>query len=269
MFGVQKTRTSPYHPRGDGMVERHNRTLQDILSKLVSHQQDDWDELLPLAAMAYRSAPHESTGETPNILNFGREITLPVDLLVEPPPGEEDPTMLPPVVLQVQERLREVSQTARQHLHHSMVSQKRQYDKNVRLVQYKVGDIVWLYHPATRKGTTHKFARLWKGPFKITHMINEVNYRIQATPRSRPQIVHADRLKPCLGYTLDDLGFGTGAATDTPLPEAAPFVEEDAVSTDSLESGVPEPQVPSASHTTRAGRPVRRPRIFDDYIVDF
>ena len=71
LFGVRKTRTTSYHPRSDGMVELHNRTLQDMLSKCVNDRQDDWDQCLQLAAMAYRSTPHETTGETPNMLNCG------------------------------------------------------------------------------------------------------------------------------------------------------------------------------------------------------
>ena len=35
LFNMDKTRTSPYHPESDGMVERMNRTLQDMLAKYV------------------------------------------------------------------------------------------------------------------------------------------------------------------------------------------------------------------------------------------
>ena len=39
ILGIKKTRTTPYHPRSDWM----NRTLKNILSKLVNVRQDDWD----------------------------------------------------------------------------------------------------------------------------------------------------------------------------------------------------------------------------------
>lgn len=77
------------HPQSDGMVERLNRTLEDVLSKFVSNHQRDWDQHIPLALMAYRSSVHESTGFSPSMLMFGREIELPIDLLYGPHPEKQ------------------------------------------------------------------------------------------------------------------------------------------------------------------------------------
>ena len=52
LLGVKKTRTTPLHPQGDGMVERFNRTLVDELAKFCSEDQQDWDLWLPYALMA-------------------------------------------------------------------------------------------------------------------------------------------------------------------------------------------------------------------------
>ena len=61
LFSIEKTRTTPYHPQSDGMVERMNRTIQDMLAKYVADHQRDWDVHLPLVMMAYRSSVHFST----------------------------------------------------------------------------------------------------------------------------------------------------------------------------------------------------------------
>ena len=77
LFSIEKTRTMPYHPQSDGMVERMNRTIKDMLAKYVAKRQRDWDVHLPMVMMAYQSSVHSSTKYTPYYLLFGHEVRLP------------------------------------------------------------------------------------------------------------------------------------------------------------------------------------------------
>jgi len=43
LLGIRKINTSAYHPQTDGLVERFNRTLTDMLAKTVDHCGTDWD----------------------------------------------------------------------------------------------------------------------------------------------------------------------------------------------------------------------------------
>eukprot|EP00731_Ephydatia_muelleri_P019398 Em0012g223a len=81
-LGINKTRTTAYHPQGNGQVERFNRTLEAILSKVVAENQRDWDFHIPKALFAYRTAFHESNGYSPFRVNFGRSPILPIDIAV-------------------------------------------------------------------------------------------------------------------------------------------------------------------------------------------
>ena len=74
-FGVSKSRTSAYHPQGDGMVERFNRSLLQLLHTYVD-KESDWERYLPLVLYAYRTAVHSTTGVSPFELMFGRQPTL-------------------------------------------------------------------------------------------------------------------------------------------------------------------------------------------------
>ena len=74
-------RTSPYHPQTDGLVERFNGTLKEMLRKCATQDGKDWDKLLPYVLFAYREAPHESTGFLPFELLYGWEVRGPLDLL--------------------------------------------------------------------------------------------------------------------------------------------------------------------------------------------
>ena len=85
LLGLNKTRTTPLHPQSDGLVERANRTLANMLSKFMSEKQKDWDTYLPYLLMAYRSSVHSTTGHPQNKLVFGRDVSLPVDLMLGRP----------------------------------------------------------------------------------------------------------------------------------------------------------------------------------------
>ena len=68
LLEIQRTRTCPYRPQSDGLVERFNRTLINMLSKFCDERQEDWDQHLPFLLCAYRATVNESTGCSPNLL---------------------------------------------------------------------------------------------------------------------------------------------------------------------------------------------------------
>ena len=47
-----KSRTTPYHPQGDGLVERFNRTLVDMLSTVSKDNQCSWENHIRAVCMA-------------------------------------------------------------------------------------------------------------------------------------------------------------------------------------------------------------------------
>lgn len=77
LLDIHKTRTSPYSPQSDGIVERFNQTVVSMLSLFVDSNQLNWDALLPYVMMAYQSSVHSSTGFSPFWILFGQEIVLP------------------------------------------------------------------------------------------------------------------------------------------------------------------------------------------------
>ena len=77
LLQIRKTRTTPYHPQSDGLVERFNRTLLSMLSTAVADHPWDWEDHLRPLCYAYNSSVQASTGYTPFFLMFGRQARLP------------------------------------------------------------------------------------------------------------------------------------------------------------------------------------------------
>ena len=76
MFDVQKLNTSGYHPQTNGLCERFNSTLIQMLAKTV--ERFGLDGHLSYVLYAYRVSVQESTRESPFFLLYGRDPMLPV-----------------------------------------------------------------------------------------------------------------------------------------------------------------------------------------------
>ena len=44
LLHIEKSQTTPYHPQGDGSVERYNRTLLSMLSTTVKDHPHNWED---------------------------------------------------------------------------------------------------------------------------------------------------------------------------------------------------------------------------------
>ena len=84
LLHFRKTRTTPRNPKSNGMVERFNRTLIRLIRCYLINEDDEWDVHLKCLTAAYRSTPQESTGLTPNMLLFGREVRMPTEVVYQP-----------------------------------------------------------------------------------------------------------------------------------------------------------------------------------------
>ena len=175
---IDKTRTTPFHPASDGLVEKFNKTLEDMLSKYIANEQRDWDVHLQTLMMAYRSSKHESTGQTPSLMMLGREILLPVDLLYGPLPGTPELPSDAAYVQELQNHLWEVHQLARQQMLQASDRQKKSYDHKIYQNQYKCGDLVWLSVTRKTKGRSSKLDLKWDGPYTVRRVISDLIYAV-------------------------------------------------------------------------------------------
>lgn len=162
LLDIQKTHTTPYHPQSDGMVERFNRTLTAMLSGFVNEHHTDWDVHLPYVMMAYRSAQHETTGMTPNMLMLGRETATPLDLMYELPPQIKE-TQNNIWVWELQERMENAHPFVRKRMNQSMVRQKHYHDRKLKWKKFEPKKRVYGYFPRKKAGTSSKFTSFSEG----------------------------------------------------------------------------------------------------------
>ena len=72
---------SDVYAQTNGMVERLNHTLCQMLSRLIADNQRNWDELLLHAIAAHNNRVSRGTGLAPNKVHIGRYPRLPLTIL--------------------------------------------------------------------------------------------------------------------------------------------------------------------------------------------
>ena len=85
LLGVEKSRTPPYHPQSDGLVERFNRTLLDMLATAVTDQPFQWEEHLRRLCFTYNTSIHPTMEYPSFTLMFGRQARLSTDIALGTP----------------------------------------------------------------------------------------------------------------------------------------------------------------------------------------
>ncbi|GBG62857.1 hypothetical protein CBR_g34228 [Chara braunii] len=80
VYDTQLRFSSSYHPQTDGQTEVTNRTLGDILRKIVCDDQQ-WDLHLAHAEIAYNHAVSPATGMSPYYCDLGYHPRVPADFL--------------------------------------------------------------------------------------------------------------------------------------------------------------------------------------------
>ena len=122
---------------------------------------------------------------------FGREINLPVDLMVGCP-NKSETLSEHDYVSDLRERLEIAHDYARRHFQCSANRQKKYYDIKMSGEPYRTGDFVWLYTPVKKVGVSPKLQIFGDGPYLVLERLSDAVYRIQQSEKSIPKVVHFD-----------------------------------------------------------------------------
>ncbi|MCW4336191.1 MAG: RNase H-like domain-containing protein [Candidatus Thiodiazotropha endolucinida] len=201
MLEVRKTRTSVRNPRGNGQVERFNRTLIRMIKAYLCGEQGEWDLHLGCLAGAYRATPNESTRMTPNLLSIGREIRLPGELVfgsTNSYDGEEI-TSYGEYVDDLKCRMQHAHELARKYMCAASKRSKDLYDAKVSFHRYELGDIVWCLMETRTVGVAPKLERVFEGPFLIKQKLSEMDFVLQLDRDGAERPVHHNKIKPYEG----------------------------------------------------------------------
>ncbi|GFW72388.1 hypothetical protein TNCV_704251 [Trichonephila clavipes] len=189
--------TTAYHPQTNGLTERFNKTLADMLSMYVDVEQKNWDEILPFVTFAYNTAKQETTGFTPFYLLHGREAETTLDTMLPFCPNDFDDNN----ITKIAARAEESRQLARVHILRAQDKDRRRYDSKHQMVSYAPRRSRMDLYSSEKVGLSEKLLRRYFGPYQVLRRLSAVTYAVQDfDPASRKrklrEVVHVLRMKP-------------------------------------------------------------------------
>ena len=162
LSGVANSRTTPFHPQGNGQCERLNRTLLAMLRTLTVEQKSNWKESLQKVVHAHNCTTNAATGFSPFFLLYGRSPRLPVDAVfgLKPQlgPGAEDHNQF---VRKWKAQMEEAYSIAAKHAAKSTERGRRHHDQRAHSSVLQPGDRV-LVRNFGRHSSPGKLLSYWE-----------------------------------------------------------------------------------------------------------
>ena len=172
---VEHRVSSAYHPQTQGLVERFNQTLQNMLLKMLGGEdQSGWDVYLDECVYCYNAGVQESTKEKPFLVMYGRE---PVQLSDATVCVAVDPTA---TLVQLKEQREILFSNVKANIKAAQMKQKIQYaSRRKPKKSFKPGDKVLVFNSrkASRKGS--KMQSSWRGLYIIAEVFPKSLYRLK------------------------------------------------------------------------------------------
>ncbi|XP_060182770.1 uncharacterized protein LOC132612672 [Lycium barbarum] len=184
LFGFKQRNSSMYYAAANGLAEAFNKTLCNLLKKVVSKSKRDWHDRMEEAFWAYRTTHRTPTQATPYSLVYGAEAVLPLErqipslwLAIQEGVTEEENARLR---LEELEALDEKRLEAQQSLECYQARLSRAFNKKVRLRSFQVGDqVLAVRRPiiiSHKSGS--KFTLKWDGPYVVQEAYTSGAYKL-------------------------------------------------------------------------------------------
>jgi len=187
-FNIKQTFTVTYHPASNGLVERANRKILDVLRPVVSGLLDIWEDWLPHVAACINGSVCESTGKSPFYIVYGMEKRLPYDLLDSP----QNPVYNMEDYAKSQLNLfSNIHKDVQKRLLASKAAMNSQQHRRSSPVKFQMGDSVMVRVPERSSKLSAKFV----GPRLIVNQLQGNKFELFDPLLNTLETVHSDRLK--------------------------------------------------------------------------
>ena len=189
-WSIKKSTSTAYHAQTQGLCEKWNGTIIQILKRYALGAQDTWDDNLEIATFAYNTAVQRTNGVTPYEVMFGRKANTSISYIQEKSNMPENDYLV-----KLKRDITRMHRIITENQALARIRDKENYDKKSGK-NFEIGEQVLLFNPAVKLGESRKFAPHYKGPYEIEAKQGDTNYVIRPLKEGlRIETVHQNRLK--------------------------------------------------------------------------
>ncbi|GFX26527.1 retrovirus-related Pol polyprotein from transposon 17.6 [Trichonephila clavipes] len=187
--------STPYHPEGNGLIERWNQTLKNMLHHIIREEGRSWHRHIPFLLWAYREVPNATTGTPPFLLMYGRDPKGPLSILKSIWTGN---TLLPlnmkrsveSYLKKLKEKLEVATHKAKLTSDVQQGSYAKYYNRQKKHREFAPGDQVLVLIP----DSTNKLYARWTGPVKVVKRVKPNSYYLQMAGGNL-RLLHVNKIR--------------------------------------------------------------------------
>ena len=190
-FAIRKVNILPYMPQSNGLVERVNRKLLDLMRQIVNPNDDNWHTKLPSIQCILNTSIHSSIKQSPHVALYGYQPRLPYESLrsrIQKSYTDD------PIHARINNAKR-MFQELGKNLEIAQVVMKQNHQRLEKDANLKSGDLVHIKEDV-RSGPNYKLKQKFSGPFVILEEKhgNKILVRSVENPE-QTRITHKDKVK--------------------------------------------------------------------------
>ena len=179
MMGIERRLSTPYHAQSNGMVERFNGTLKNMLHKLIADKPHTWDKLIPAVLFAFREIPNTTTGYPPFTLMYGRQVRGLAVIIADICSGTdnivEEYNFVHDYANRLYQDINKACEIAAENAKTKLAEYRETRSSHTRHREFSKGDKVLILLP---QDGNNLFMR-YQGPYIIRKVANDNNYVCQ------------------------------------------------------------------------------------------
>ena len=199
LFDIELRHATVKHPQTIGLLERSHAGIKKTLKIYENRGHTNWHQYVDYAVFANNNAYNPDTRSTPVEMFSGQAPMKAHDMRFGVNKFDEKEMRFEPTA-EIQDRLRAMWQTQKDHLVANYIKHKEYFDQFAKANPLKLHSHVLLLNPAldTQKQIMDKMEPKWLALYRVEQIFSDQNYLVRRVKTNHTQNVHRIRLKPII-----------------------------------------------------------------------